>query len=92
MLAAGEQVVVGGLVEKEMVFARRLLELVHTDPVQVHLQLGVAIVVRYSKAGGVKTTTLFFWCNKKFNFVFFLLVSVVKRNFATQNLFKQPFN
>ncbi len=59
MLAAGEQVVVGGLVEKEMVFARRLLELVHADPVQVHLQLGVAIVVRYSKAGGVKTTNLF---------------------------------
>jgi hypothetical protein len=58
MLAA----VVGGLAVVEMVFARRLVELVHADPVQVHLQLGVAIVVRYSKAGGVKTTTLF-WCS-----------------------------
>jgi hypothetical protein len=41
MLAAG----VGGLVE-EMVFARWLVE-INADPVQVHLQLGVTIVVRY---------------------------------------------
>jgi hypothetical protein len=83
MLAAGEQVVVGGLVEKEMVFARRLLELVHADPVQVHLQLGVAIVVRYSKAGGVETNTLF-WCSKQeIYFCSFFLISVVKRAFTT---------
>jgi hypothetical protein len=55
MLAA----VVGGLAEEGMVFARRLMELIHADPVKVHLQLGVPIVVRYSKARGVKTTVLF---------------------------------
>jgi hypothetical protein len=58
MLAARKQVVVGGLVE-EMVFATWLVELINADPVQVHLQLGVTIVVRYAKTGGLKTTTLF---------------------------------
>jgi hypothetical protein len=55
MLAAG----VGGLVE-EMVFARWLLGLINPDPVQVHLQLGVTIVVRCAKPGEVKTTTIFY--------------------------------
>ncbi len=58
MLAAGKQVVVGGLVE-EMAFATWLVELINADPVQVRLQLGVTIAIRYAKTGGVKTTTLF---------------------------------